>query len=429
MKNCIILMILCCAGALSVQAQADRAAVLGTVLDSSGAVIPDATVQLSSIQTGITRSVVTDRAGNYQFLNTPLGEYQVEAEIAQFKGVISDVFTVAAGARQRVDLALELGAATETVEVTGAALLIETDTSERSTVIGSTQAVDLPLNGRSYADLTLLTPGTAQSLRGALSGRDASFHVNGQRSSFNNFSLDGVDNNAYGTSNHGFSSQVVQLSPDAVGEFQVVTDSYPAEYGRAGGAVINAAYRSGSNEFHVTLWEFLRNTELNAVGFFKPQNGQPNLVQNQYGVAGGGPIATNRVSFFGDYEGLRRRQSQLRFATVPTAEQRQGILDAPVVDPYSGNPYGGNGGTIPIANQLSFSQQVLGDLPIPNRVGSGALGIGNSFESLPSEMQDDDKGNIKGAVYLNSTTTFFGRYGHRELAVESLIQPTRPFPL
>ncbi|MEZ5392122.1 MAG: TonB-dependent receptor [Bryobacterales bacterium] len=398
-----------------VHGQFENAAVLGTIHDATDAVIPGASVTLTNVNTGIERAASTDASGNYQFLNVAIGEYQISASQDGFKTAVSETFSVAVGARQRADLSLEVGSTSETVEVTGAAPLIETDSSDRATVVGSKQAVDLPLNGRSYADLALLAPGTSQALRGSLSGRNASYHVNGQRSSFNNFSLDGVDNNSYGTSNQGFSSQVVQLSPDAVGEFKVVTNNFSAEYGRAGGAVINAAYKSGTNDFHVTAWEFLRNTKLNAVGFFKPRNGKPNLVQNQFGLAGGGPIVKNRAFFFADYEGLRRRQSQLVFADVPTLDMRKGIMGAPVVDPYTGTPYGGDGGTIPQSTQLAFAQKVLGDLPAPNRAGVGSLGIGNNFESLPSEMQDDNKGNIKSDLYLSDSLTFFGRYSHREL--------------
>lgn len=399
----------------SVRAQFENGAVLGTIRDASQAVVPGAAVTLTSVNTGVERNAQSDAAGNYQFLNVAPGQYQVQAAREGFKTAVSDIFSVVVGARQRADIALEVGSTTETIEVTGAAPIIETDSSDRSTVIGSKQAVDLPLNGRSYADLTLLAPGTSRALRGALSGRDASYHVNGQRSSFNNFSLDGVDNNSYGTSNQGFSSQVVQLSPDAVGEFKVVTDSFSAEYGRAGGAVINAAYKSGSNDYHVTLWEFLRNTDLNAVGFFKPSNGKPNLVQNQFGVAGGGPIVKNKAFFFADYEGLRRRQSELRFATLPDAQMRSGQMNAPIVDPYTGSSYGGDGSSVPLTLQTSLARQVLADLPMPNRAGSGAYGIGSNFESLPSESQDDNKGNIKGDFYANDKLTMFGRYSHREL--------------
>src|SRR5262249_54973554 len=150
--------------------------------------------------------------------------------------------------------------------------LVETDSSDRGQVIHTQQIVELPLNGRVYSDLALLATGVRRSsLAAGGAPREGSFNVNGLRSTYNNFLLDGVDNNAYGTSNQGFSNQVVQLSPDAVAEFKVVTNNLSAEYGRSGGATVNAAMKSGSNQFHAGLWEFLRNTSLNAVGFFKPK--------------------------------------------------------------------------------------------------------------------------------------------------------------
>ena len=186
------------------------------------------------------------------------------------------------------------------------------------------------MNGRAYADLALLSPGVRKSnLNNAGSGgRDASFNVNGLRSSLNNFVLDGVDNNSYGTSNQGFSNQVVQASPDAVAEFKVQTDNYSAEFGRAGGAIINTSIRSGTNEFHGTVYNFIRNTSLNATGFFKPRSGvKPVLIQNQFGFTFGGPISIpklyngkDRTFFFMDYEGFRRITKALEFATVPTLE-------------------------------------------------------------------------------------------------------------
>jgi hypothetical protein len=394
--------------------QFDAATVLGRIKDASGGAVPESAVKLESIQTGVGVETITDTSGNFEFRNVRIGQYTLSAQKPGFKVTYSDPFQVTVGARQRVDMQLEIGEVTETVEVTGAALSIETDSSDRGTVIGSQQAVDLPLNGRAYADLTLLTPGTAQALKGSLAGRDASYHVNGLRSSYNNFTLDGIDNNAYGTSNQGFSSQVVQIAPDAVGEFRVTTNNFSAEYGRAGGAVINAALKSGTNEFHFTAWEFLRNTKLNAVGFFKPTSGEkPNLVQNQFGVAGGGPVVKNKIFFFADYEGFRRRQSELRFASIPTPAQKQGDMGMPVNDPYSGTPYGGN--QIPLSFQTDFARQVLGDLPDPNRPGSGADGTGNNFESLPSEKTDDNKGDVKGDFYVNNRMTAFARYSHRNL--------------
>ena len=206
-------------------------------------------------------------------------------------------------------------------------LLVETDTSDRGQVINQRQIVELPLNGRNYSDLALLTTGVRRSAYAfANPPREGAFNVNGQRSIFNNFMMDGVDNNAYGTSNQGFSNQVVQATPDAVAEFKVVTSQMSAEYGRASGAVINASVKSGTNEFHGTAWEFLRNTSLNATGFFKPLTGKPVFQRNQFGFTFGGPIVKNRAFFFTDWEGFRERQKFPVFSNLPTLNDRQGIF-------------------------------------------------------------------------------------------------------
>ena len=164
-----------------------------------------------------------------------------------------------------------------------------------------------------------LNTGSASTLR------EGSFNVNGLRSTFNNFLLDGVDNNAYGTSNQGFSNQVMQPSPDAVAEFKVVTNNMSAEYGRSAGATINVAYRSGSNQFHGAAWEFFRDTALNATGFFKPATGEkPPLSRDQFGGTFGGPIVRNKAFFFGDYEGLPPDAQAGRVSTIPTPDAAPG---------------------------------------------------------------------------------------------------------
>ena len=176
--------------------------------------------------------------------------------------------------------------------MTGTAPLIETDTSARGQIITGDQTRALPLNGREYSSLALLTTGvrlSALNNNQAGTPREGAFNVNGLRSTFNNFLIDGVDNNAYGTSNQGFSNQVMQPAPDAISEFKVVTNNMSAEYGRAAGATINVAYRSGGNQFHGNAWEFLRDTKMNAVGFFKPATGKPTLSRHQYGGTLGGP--------------------------------------------------------------------------------------------------------------------------------------------
>ena len=222
------------------------------------------------------------------------------------------------------------------------------------------------MNGREYSALALLATGVRQSaLNKSNQGtpREGAFNVNGLRSTFNNFLIDGVDNNAYGTSNQGFSNQVMQPPPDAVGEFRVVTNNQSAEYGRAAGATVNVAYRSGTNQFHGDAWEFFRDTALNATTFFKPADGQkPPLRRNQYGGVLGGPIVKNKAFFFGDYEGFRQNRKATAFSTLPTAAQNAGILNVDIRDPRTGVTYPA-GTPIPMT---AFARQVLGGLPAPN---------------------------------------------------------------
>ena len=240
---------LCCALFASLLlAQFDTAQVLGTIQDAGGLAVPGSDVTLTNVRTGVQQKSNTDANGSYQFANVKPGEYKLEATAKGFKTAVANTFAVTVNARQRVDLKLEVGSTSDSITITDAAAALETDTSSRGTVVGSQQIVNLPLNGRAYADLALLAPGVRRS--DISNSRDASFNVNGMRSSQNNFVIDGVDNNAYGTSNQGFSNQVVQLSPDAVQEFRLETNNFSAEYGRAGGAVINASIRSGTNQFH-----------------------------------------------------------------------------------------------------------------------------------------------------------------------------------
>ena len=211
-------------------AQFDSATVVGTVRDQGGAVVPNSKVTLSSVGTGINKTTQTDNNGSYTFFDVRIGKYTVRAESAGFKAAVAEEFSVSVNARQRVDLTLQIGDVSDKVVVEAAASSIETDSSSRGQVINQEAIVNLPLNGRSYADLTLLVPGARKSLLedGSATARDASYNVNGQRSALNNFMIDGVDNNSYGTSNQGFSNQVVQITPDAVAEFKVETSNFSA---------------------------------------------------------------------------------------------------------------------------------------------------------------------------------------------------------
>jgi len=207
-------------------AQFETATVLGSVRDANEAVIEGATVTLKNVATDITNTATTDLNGDYQFTGVKIGIYQIIIEANGFNRTVAENINVTVNARQRVDLTLQVATATETVVVTDAANPLQTDSSELGQAVQRKQIIALPLNGRSYANLILLAPGVRESHTNSSiggGGREAAFNVNGLRATMNNFLLDGIDNNAYGTSNQSFSSQVVQVSPDAVAEFKVQT--------------------------------------------------------------------------------------------------------------------------------------------------------------------------------------------------------------
>jgi hypothetical protein len=399
------------------RAQFDSASVLGTVKDPSGAAVPSATVTLLSLAKGVSVTRQTDANGNYEFANVQAGEYSVSVTAPNFEKSNTDPFTVTVGARQRVDLTLKVGADAQTVSVSGAATLLETDTSDRGETVGTQEAVDLPLNGRAYADLSTLVPGVRESLLEVLSlpSRDASYNVNGLNSMVNNFQLDGIDNNAYQSANQGYSNEAIIPSPDAIQEFKVETDNYSAEYGRAGGAIINATIRSGTNQFHGVAYDYLRNTVLNAYGPFIGNGVKPTLVQNQFGGTLGGPIKRDKLFFFGDFEGLRNVNRAIQTAVVPTAAQAQGIFTdvdgSPIAlqNPITGKRY--PNGVIPASDQSPFAANVLSILqadaaPNQQNVKPG----GNNFVSSPANTVTVNKGDGRVDAYISPRSTAFGRY-------------------
>ena len=300
---------------------------------------------LTNQDTGIQLKTSTNDDGEYDFFNVKVGHYTLDFEHSGFSKTTTQDVSVEVNARQRVDVTMQVGVVTEAVQVSGVASALETDSSEQSQVISSQAVTELPLNGRNYADLALLS---ANAMKSPMSDafapggtpREGAFNVNGMRSTYNNFLLDGIDNNAYGTSNQGFSAQAVQPSPDAIAEFKLITSNYNAEYGRVGGAVVNAVMRSGTNEFHGSAYEFLRNTDLNAGGFeFAQPYFKPPLQRNQFGASIGGPFIKNRLFFFGDYEGYRQLQHNPNFDSIPNMNDRNGILPVTVVNPLTGVVY------------------------------------------------------------------------------------------
>jgi outer membrane receptor protein involved in Fe transport len=412
-----IALILC---ATPARAQFETSSMLGTIRDNSGAVVSGATVTITNTETGVSQSRTTDSNGNYEFFTVRIGTYVVTAEKQGFSVALAENVQLAVGTRQRVDLTLQVGAITEKIEVTAAATRLETDTSQRGQVITGEQTRALPLNGREYSSLALLTTGVRLSAigTGGLTPREGSFNVNGLRSTFNNFLIDGVDNNAYGTSNQGFSNQVMQPPPDAVAEFKVVTNNMSAEYGRSAGATINVAYASGTNRYKGSAWEFFRDTSLNATGFFKPASGEkPPLERNQFGGVFGGPIVRNRAFFFADYEGLRQKRGQATPSTIPTQAQAQGLFTVPVRNPFTAEIYQ-PGTPVPMT---AFARRVMSALPAPtNSLASNNYVILQEFENVTDKMGG------KVDVTFSPTLTAFGRYGYRDVDIED--QPPIPLP-
>jgi hypothetical protein len=400
-------------------AQFGTAEVLGTIRDKSDQVLPAATVTLLNQDTGIRADTKSDETGNYAFSNVRIGLYTISSEAPGFAKAQTKDVVLNVNARQRVDLRLEVGTVSQTIEVTDVAAILQTDSSERGQVIQQRAIVELPLNGRAYSDLALLTTGVLKSPSSA--SREGSFVVNGLRSTFNNFLLDGVDNNAYGTSNQGFANQVAQPAPDAVAEFKVITNNYSAEYGRSGGGTIDVALKSGTNAVHGTAYNFLRNTNLNAIGYVfgaRPATfKKPTLQQNQFGATIGGPIARNKAFFFGDYEGFRSLARTLTFASIPTLNERQGILPVAVVNPQTGQTYAA-GSPIPMT---SFARKVLSDLPTPT--GNGRS---NNFQQLSLDRNYNDKYDAKLDGQFSDAMKGFARFSQRKVNIFN--EPNIPGP-
>ncbi|MGD0136146.1 MAG: TonB-dependent receptor [Bryobacteraceae bacterium] len=398
-------------------AQFETSEVVGTVRDASQKPVAKATVTLSNQDTGIAARTTTDDGGNYDFFNVKVGRYTITVELTGFSRFSSPDVGVEVNARQRVDAVLQVGSVTETVIVNGQASEVDTDTSEHSQVIGTQATMELPLNGRDYASLALLATNVHISPIQATFGptgtpREGAFNVNGMRSVYNNFLMDGIDNNSYGTSNQNYSSQVVQPSPDALAEFRVITSNFSAEYGRVGGGVVNAVLRSGTDQYHGTVYEFLRNTDLNAIGYVfgaRPATFvQPTFHRNQFGATLGGPLIKDKLFFFVDYEGVRQAQGYLNFYSVPDTTDRQGNLPVTVVDPLTGVVYPAHM-PIPVAQLNPFAAAALADLPAPvNGTRS------NNLEATIPVTDKSDKYDAKLDYQISGAMNVFARFSQRK---------------
>jgi outer membrane receptor protein involved in Fe transport len=289
------------------QSQASSGSIEGTITDATGAVVPDAKITATNLQTGLTRSITSNGEGLYRLQLLPVGDYNVTIEKQGFGTVKREFVKVQIG--QKVPLDIELGAAgaAESINVTSEVPIVETTRTQVSATVDDRAVANLPTNGRNFIDFVLLTPGVTRDTRTG----DISF--GGQRGTLNSLQIDGADNNNtfFGQSlgRTGSGRAPYQFSQDAVQEFQVNSNGYSAEFGRAAGAVVNVVTKSGTNELHGTLFEFYRDKSLNANTFFNNATNRqrPALHVNQFGGNVGGPIVANTAFFFFDYDGQRRR--------------------------------------------------------------------------------------------------------------------------
>ncbi|MGA8868883.1 MAG: TonB-dependent receptor [Candidatus Sulfotelmatobacter sp.] len=322
MRKTILVVVLLIGAAVMGFAQVDTGSLVGTVKDASGAVLAGVTVTATNQDTGVATPVKTEVDGNYVITPLHIGRYSVSVEGSGFRREIHRDIVLDVQQTIKLDFTLQVGSVSETMEVSGATPLLETESASLGDVIGSQQIEELPLNGRRYTDLAALTSGVTKVTEGPVNGGSTptngnaggSFAVNGTRGDQNNFILDGIDNNS---NDNG--DVAVLSSVDAIAEFKIQTSNYSPEFGRSGGAVINATTKSGTNKFHGSAWEFLRNDTLDAAqyGFGSVLTKAP-YKQNQFGGTLGGPIKRDKAFFFVDYEGTRIHQAQSDIVTVPT---------------------------------------------------------------------------------------------------------------
>jgi hypothetical protein len=372
---------------------------LGTITDSAGAVVQNASVTVTNLETHETRQTQSNAAGEYEVTLLPAGHYSVTVSSASFKKVEQSDIALSAGDRRRTNVTLTLGEAAQTVEVSTAPPSLDTDTSSLSTVVTEAQVQELPLNGRDFVQLAQLAAGANEGTPAALSNGNRSADrrqtsavvANGQSDALNQEFVDGLDNNEGTIGTLG-----VRPSLDAIAEFRVITNLYPAEAGKTPGAYINIVTKSGTDKLHGSAYEFIRNNAVDARNFFARTGPAPEYRQNQFGGSVGGPIIHDRTFFFGDYEGLRIVQGTTISNVVPTLFEEQ----------HPGNLTDVGGPIIASPNPISL--QYLALYPAPN-VGT------NTYVASPNIVQNSNLFDVRVDHSFNSSNMIFGRYSFNKV--------------
>ena len=403
--------------ATAAAAQTDTGVIVGRVVDDSGAVLPGVTVTMTQEGTGISATTVTNDRGEYLFPGLRVGTYSVAAELQGFRRAVRREIRVNVQSRAQVDLQLSVGAMTEEVVVIGRAQLLQTQSADIGSVIDSRQVQDLPLLGRRYSELAFLSPGVVSAPAGITSrGEDTFFNANGNYATWNNYILDGADNNSFSTNLQERSPQVVQPPVDALSEFKVQTRTYSAEFGKAAGAVINASVKQGSNHYSGSLFAFMRDESLNANTWDNNRAGRDKGPFNQLIAGGtfGGPLLKGKTFFFGDYQSSHTARALSQTATVPTARMRTGDLSELTGTMVASNPFVPAGcvdAVNKIINRSCFDQvaaRLIDLYPAPNVPGAGFFN--NNFISNGILNNDVDQFDIRLDHNLAAGDHLFARY-------------------
>jgi hypothetical protein len=412
---CVLLLLLCIP--LTAGAQEHSGTLRGLVTDRSGAMVPNATVTATSRDTGETRTTATNQQGEYVFPDLPAGIYDVRIKQPNFKEYVSKGVEIHVSSTAVVDATLQLGSANEQIMVEASAVQVETSTGAVGNIVDGNQVRELPLNGRSFAQLTQLMPGVSPQAnfdskdKGLLAGVD--FSVDGNQTTGNVFNVDGVNNNDVGSNR----TILVYPSIDAIQEFKILRNSYGPEYGQASGAVINIVTRGGTNQFHGGVYYFGRNDVLNASDFFNNLNGIPKdkLRRNDYGYNVGGPILKDKLFFFWSQEWNHELRGKARTATVPTAAEQTGDFSNRRTDldangnPCDPAPKDPNGGAVltKVPAISPVGQLLVNLLPTPNVANS--VNCQNWAKSFTAPIYWREE-SIRGDYQIAKTWTLTGRY-------------------
>jgi Carboxypeptidase regulatory-like domain/TonB dependent receptor len=400
-------------------AQLTTADILGTVTDPSGAVVPNATVTITNLGTNEQRTAQTSGSGDYAFTLLPVGHYSVTVKAPGFQSSVTKDLSIEAGDRARNDVHLTAGSEATTVEVQATTPLLQSDSATVSSTVTAQAVQDLPLNGRNFVQLVQIVPGANEGPgNGLTSGarpddrrQTASFSVNGQDDTLNNYTIDGIDDNERIIGTIG-----VRPVVEGIQEITVQTNNYTAEVGRTAGGVVSIVTRAGTNQFHGTAYEYFRNDIFDARNVLQTTGKKPELRQNQFGGSIGGPILKDRTFFFGDYEGLRQVIGQTYTKTTLTQEQYNDVHSLNGGSPQALINAGNGTQGLPV-DPIALAYLSL--YPAPNAGAPGALT--NNYITSPNKTQTSNSFDIRIDHRFSANNVFFGRYDYNK--VDTFIPP------